>query len=323
MYYIWKGERVLKGFLVPDLIDGSADMDVESLIHEAIEEDGDADEWLEYYQGEDYSSPWLRGEAMDLRPLLRRFQGTAMVRVDDVITYRLDKRVALPSARAASVNPCAPSAVRSAINSVTALDRNQIESWWESKGTVTTSLPAGVHEYRVLREHCRSRVLIGLFNGVCGTDLGNLDRVNSERSTNHHVAHMICSVVSRSFGSSLRSFYIDEDLTIEQARERANPHIKRVVIEVCTGERSRVSHARICRDAQCLCIRVTISDDLTRADTLRAILNVLKAYGIRALVWFSLPCAGGCPYAKLNAGKSQKAKIRLGEHYTLFGILWK
>ena len=186
---------MLKGLFVPDLIYGSADMDVESLIHAAIEEDGDADEWLEYYRGESYSSPWLHGEAMDLRPLLRRFHGTAMVRVDDVIMCRLDKRVALPSARAASVNLCAPSAVRAAINSAMALNKDQMESWWASKGTVTTSLSAGVHEYEILKEHCHSRVLIGLFNCGCGTDLENMDRANSGQSAGHHVAHMICSYV--------------------------------------------------------------------------------------------------------------------------------
>ena len=195
---------------------------------------------------------------MDLRPLLRRFQGTAMMRVDDVKMCRLDKRVALPSARAASVNLCAPSDVRAAISSVTTLNKDQIESWWASKGAVTTSLSASVHEYETLREHCHSEVLIGLFSGICGTDLKIMDCESPRQSDNHQMTHRVCSIVSRNFGSSLRIFCTDQDFTDEQARERANKNIKRVVIEVCCGERLRISETRNCRDDQCLCIRVTI-----------------------------------------------------------------
>lgn len=71
------------------------------------------------------------------------------------------------------------------------------------------------------------------------------------------------------------------------------------------------------------CIRVTILDDLTRDETVRAITNALEAYGDKVLVWFSLPCAGGCPYANVNAGGNQKAKQRLGDHLSLFNVLWR
>ena len=72
-----------------------------------------------------------------------------------------------------------------------------------------------------------------------------------------------------------------------------------------------------------VCIRVTISDDLIREETVRTITNALKAIGDKVLVWFSLPCTGGCPYAKVNAGKSQKVKQRLGDHLSLFNVLWR
>ena len=124
--------------------------------------------------------------------------------------------------------------------------------------------------------------------------------------------------VSRDFGGSPRSFYTDCELDIEEACACCNPEIKRVVVEVCCGECSHISDKKNCEGDDCLCIRVTISDDLGREEPVRAIINVLKAYGGKVLLWFALPCTGGCPYARLNARKSAKARLRLGGRLSLF-----
>ena len=56
---------------------------------------------------------------------------------------------------------------------------------------------------------------------------------------------------------------------------------------------------------------------------MKAVLNVIKAYGERVLLWFAIPCTGGCPFARMMARKSGKAKQRLEGHLDTFSLLWK
>ena len=40
------------------------------------------------------------------------------------------------------------------------------------------------------------------------------------------------------------------------------------------------------------------------------------------MLWFSIPCTGGCRYALKNASKSDEAKLRLARHWKTFDELW-
>ena len=132
----------------------------------------------------------------------------------------------------------------------------------------------------------------------------------------------LCVMASRPFGASLRSFYTDEDITVDEARSRADVRIKRVVVEIGCGECSRISDQRNSEDHDCLCIRVTIADGFTREETVRVVINVLKTCGNKVLLWFAIPCTGGCPFARMNEKKSHNAKQRLEGHLDAFTMLW-
>ena len=71
----------------------------------------------------------------------------------------------------------------------------------------------------------------------------------------------------------------DNDLDVEEAQKQALLGVDRVVVEVCCGEFSRISEKRNYVDDSCLCIRVTMADDLGQQATVRAITNVMKTYG--------------------------------------------
>ena len=68
---------------------------------------------------------------------------------------------------------------------------------------------------------------------------------------------------------------------------------------------------------------MTIADDFTREDTLRAVNNVMMAYEGKVLQWIAIPCTGGCPFARMMAKKSHKAKQRLEGHMDVFSLLWR
>ena len=104
---------------------------------------------------------------------------------------------------------------------------------------------------------------------------------NSNEARDHDgcqapMAERICVAATRHFGTSLQSFYTEDELDVKEAKQRALPGVDRVVVEVCCGEFSRISERRNHEDDSCLCIRVTVADDLGQPSTVRAIVNVMK-----------------------------------------------
>ena len=74
--------------------------------------------------------------------------------------------------------------------------------------------------------------------------------------------------------------------------------VQRVVLEVCAGPDSMMSRPGPFT-IECRCFRITVSIDFASRRWLCAI-NVLRAYRHKVLVWFSMPCTGGCPFQYLN-----------------------
>ena len=318
----WRGEEVLRGYFVPEGGTVSECRVIRRALEAAIEEEEGDGAWLECCRPRTQGDPrGIRVEG-DLTPVAERWPNASVVRVQERVGFSLNvkgpARVYLPpciGARASQV-------VEENLGEIVGSTKEQIERWWSSRGAAPEVPSLGVARYRLLHGYCHHGALVAWFNGICGTELEDEWSWGIGHRSDVSLVSRICAVVSQSFGSSLRSFYTDDDVTAEDARARANPAVHRVVLEVCCGERSRISEKRNCRDEHCLCVRVTLSDDMTRDDTLRAVINVLKAYDVRVLVWFAIPCTGGCPFARINAGRSPKAKLRLGEHWTLFELLW-
>ena len=66
-----------------------------------------------------------------------------------------------------------------------------------------------------------------------------------------------------------------------------------------------------------------MAEDLGQSATARAIVNVMKAYGYKVLLWFAIPCTGGCSYQKALVKRNSKAKDRLRAHLSTFTVLWE
>ena len=98
--------------------------------------------------------------------------------------------------------------------------------------------------------------------------------------------------------------------------------IHRVFVEICCGEQSRLCSPRNHNQPGCLCIRVTLEEDFSLESIVNAIKNVIIIYRHKVLLWFSIPCTGGCRYAAINASKSNEAKLRLERHWRVFDELW-
>ena len=109
-----------------------------------------------------------------------------------------------------------------------------------------------------------------------------------------------------------------------QAMEESETHTKyrRAIIEVCCGAQSQLSRARLNVTDDCFCFRVTQADDFTLDSIVDAIIAVLHIFGKRALVWFSIPCTGGCFWQCINCKRSTRARRRMKGHLSLFRQLW-
>ena len=98
--------------------------------------------------------------------------------------------------------------------------------------------------------------------------------------------------------------------------------VQRVVLEVCGGPDSLMSRPGP-YTIECRCVRITISIDFASRRGLCFAINVLRVYRSKVLVWFSMPCTGGCPFQYLNYKKSAKAKQRIDMQHLLFRLLWQ
>ena len=109
-----------------------------------------------------------------------------------------------------------------------------------------------------------------------------------------------------------------------QAMEESEAHTKyrRAIIEVCCGAQSQLSRARPDVTDDCFCFRVTQADDFTLDSTVDAIIAILHLFRGRALVWFSIPCTGGCSWQCINCKRSVRARRRMKGHLGLFRQLW-
>ena len=79
--------------------------------------------------------------------------------------------------------------------------------------------------------------------------------------------------------------------------------IKRVIIEVCCGSQSKMGMYWKDASEGCLVIRVTMEHDFTTTHGLQYVLDAIEYFNklsIPILLWFSLPCTGGCRYKLEN-----------------------
>ena len=94
------------------------------------------------------------------------------------------------------------------------------------------------------------------------------------------------------------------------ARQRTEPEIQRVIIEICCSEDSLLGRVDGPYGSDCHVIRVTEKMDLKSYKTRRDLLDVAKGFakpGLPILVWVSLPCTGGSTWTFVNLTIPQNA----------------
>ena len=81
---------------------------------------------------------------------------------------------------------------------------------------------------------------------------------------------------------------MEDDITDEIVTRRVDSRYKRVVVEICCGEASRISEKRNYVDHDCPCIIVTIADDFTKEDETVFRLkmgSISSSYNVKAMSW--------------------------------------
>ncbi|MDO7742030.1 MAG: hypothetical protein MUP94_10135, partial [Flavobacteriales bacterium] len=93
----------------------------------------------------------------------------------------------------------------------------------------------------------------------------------------------------------------------------------RTLIEVCCDANSKMGikfeEAKGVRH-----IRVTMAEDFLKVSTLEWILSLIE--GERTLIWFSMPCTGGCPWIYLNKHK-QNGLDKINDHRKIMKMMWR
>ena len=68
---------------------------------------------------------------------------------------------------------------------------------------------------------------------------------------------------------------------------------------------------------------MTEAIDFTSKVGLIYVLNIIRIYGPRVLLWISIPCTGGCTWQAINRTRNAKARQRIDMHLDLYRALWK
>ena len=126
--------------------------------------------------------------------------------------------------------------MRSAISEMASLLDHELIQWWQAGGRQTSVTEFDSYEYRALTQHCHQSVIVELSQIHRGVRLEPVRSASVNVSSSQNLSRRICAAVSQGFGSSIRSVCAGEDLSIDQAKARANKSVTRVVIKVCCGE---------------------------------------------------------------------------------------
>ena len=93
----------------------------------------------------------------------------------------------------------------------------------------------------------------------------------------------------------------------------------RTLIEVCCDANSKMGikfeEAKGVRH-----IRVTLREDFLKMSTAEWILSLID--GESTLIWFSMPCTGGCPWIYLNRNK-QNGPDNINDHRKIMKMMWR
>ena len=93
----------------------------------------------------------------------------------------------------------------------------------------------------------------------------------------------------------------------------------RTLIEVCCDANSKMGikfeEAKGVRH-----IRITLREDFLKTSTVELIFSLIE--GENTLIWFSMPCTGGCPWIYLNRYK-QISPDKIIDHRKIMKIMWR
>ena len=71
---------------------------------------------------------------------------------------------------------------------------------------------------------------------------------------------------------------------------------KRLVIEFCCSQNSKLGSPAMIDDPECLVVRSTQDIDMTTPRVLKFALNALREFDGPVALWASIPCTGGSPW---------------------------
>ena len=95
----------------------------------------------------------------------------------------------------------------------------------------------------------------------------------------------------------------------------------RCIIEVCSGEDSKLGDVSRSTAAGCQVSRFTPNNDFNQSENGRKAVDFASRFQ-HVLIWASLPCTGGTPWNFIN-NKIPSARKKVANHRKLFNVLWK
>ena len=96
----------------------------------------------------------------------------------------------------------------------------------------------------------------------------------------------------------------------------------RTLIEICCGLNSTLCKPSVFNKG-CRRIRITQRNNFADPETIKNIKTYIKESSPNCVVWFSLPCTGGCIYNSWNYKYgSNKTRRKILNHKRLFNKLW-
>jgi hypothetical protein len=168
----------------------------------------------------------------------------------------------------------------------------------------------------------------GVLLALDGTKTHESDRFEGQRYSVVAFLHKAVSALPRESIAQLIAlgFVLPSIVspTVDDVSPTSYPSIavddcERTLVEICCSTDSVLG--RECADSKgCRIVRITEKEDFTLPSTLRVVKLQLKR---NVLVWASLPCTGGCPWARVNLLRlGSTFRERLENHWTLFRALW-
>ena len=101
-----------------------------------------------------------------------------------------------------------------------------------------------------------------------------------------------------------------------------SPTPKRRIVEFCCGRNSRIGQLNENAEG-CEVVRLTIDDDVTTPEGLKKAIKAVSVTGMPVLLWASIPCTGGSPWARVNATKGASTRKLLAKRVRDFKNIWR